>query len=68
MAQGGTGGNRKSPEAIVQARDRERQVLELFLRGLNWAQIGRQLGMSDMGAIKAFDRAFKRIPAKDAAS
>jgi FixJ family two-component response regulator len=59
------GGNRKSHEAIVQARERERQVLELFLRGLNWAQIGRQLGMSDRGAMKAFDRAFKRLPAKD---
>jgi hypothetical protein len=65
VAQGGTGGNRKSPEAIAQARDRERQVLELFLRGLNWAQIGRQLGITDKGAMIAFDRAFKRIPAKD---
>jgi DNA-binding CsgD family transcriptional regulator len=48
----------------VQARDRERQVLELFLRGLSWVQIGRQLGITDMGAIKAFDRAVKRVPAK----
>jgi DNA-binding CsgD family transcriptional regulator len=50
---------------IAQARDRERQVLQLFLRGLSWVEIGRQLGFSSMGAIKAFNRAFKRIPAKD---
>jgi hypothetical protein len=55
-----------SPEAVVQARERERQVLQLFLRGLHWVEIGRQLGMTDMGAIKAFDRATKRIPTKDA--
>jgi hypothetical protein len=55
-----------SPEAIVQARDRERQVLQLFLRGLSWVEIGRQLGITDKGASLAFDRAFKRIPAKDA--
>ena len=55
-----------SPEAIVQARERERQVLQLFLRGLAWVEIGRQLGMTSMGAIKAFDRATRRIPSKDA--
>src|ERR1700746_1388308 len=55
-----------SPEAIVQARERERQVLQLFLRGLAWVEIGRQLGMTSMGAIKAFDRATRRIPTRDA--
>ena len=40
------GGNRMSPEAIVQARERERQVLQLFLHGLHWVEIGRQLGMT----------------------
>jgi len=48
------------------ARERERQVPQDFLRGLAWAEIGRQLGMTAMGAIKAFDRATKRISSKDA--
>ena len=59
------GGNRLSREAIIQARERERQALQLFLRGLTWAEIGRQLGMTDKGAIQAFNRGFKRLPAKD---
>jgi hypothetical protein len=53
-------------EAIMAAHERERQVVQLFIRGLAWVEIGRQLGISDNGAKKAFDRAVKRIPPKDA--
>jgi hypothetical protein len=60
------GGNRLSREAIVAAHERERQAVQLFIRGLSWLEIGRQLGMSDRGAQKAFERAVKRIPPKDA--
>jgi hypothetical protein len=59
------GGHRKNPEAIVQARERERQVLQLFLRGLAWVEIGRQLGMTANGAMQAFNRATGRFPTKD---
>lgn len=60
------GGNHKSREMIVQARERERQVVQLFIRGLTWIEIGRQLGYGDeSGARRAFNRAVKRIPPKD---
>jgi hypothetical protein len=55
-----------SREAIMATHERERQVVQLFIRGLAWVEIGRQLGISDNGAKKAFDRAVKRIPPKDA--
>jgi hypothetical protein len=59
------GGNRRSREMIVQARERERQCVQLFIRGLTWVEIGRQLGVDEAGARHAFDRGFKRIPPKD---
>ena len=59
------GGNRRSREAIVATHERERQVVQAYIRGMTWLEIGRQLGMSDRGAQKAFDRAVKRIPPKD---
>jgi hypothetical protein len=60
------GGNRRSREAIVAAHERERQVLQLFLRGLTWVEIARQIGLTgESGARAAFDRAVKRVPAKD---
>jgi hypothetical protein len=55
------GGNRRSREAIVTAHERERQVVQCYLRGMTWIEIGRQLEMTDVGARKAFDRAIKRI-------
>ncbi len=54
-----------SPEAIVLARQREQQVLQLFLRGLGWMEIGRQLGINESAVRKAFDRGFGRIPRKE---
>jgi hypothetical protein len=59
------GGNRRSREAIVATHERERQVVQVYIRGMTWFEIGRQLGMSYRGAQKAFDRAVKRILPKD---
>jgi hypothetical protein len=63
---GGHGGNRSDPASVLQARERERQVLQLFLRGLSWVEIAKQLGFAkESGARHAFDRAAKRFPKKD---
>jgi hypothetical protein len=59
------GGNRMSREAIVAAHERERQSVQLFIRGLSWFKIGRNVSMSARDAQKAFERALKRIPPKD---
>jgi hypothetical protein len=62
----GGGGDHSSRGAIAAARERERQVVQLAIRGLNWGEIARQLGMGDEStARKAFERAVKRIPKKD---
>jgi hypothetical protein len=50
----------------VAARERERQVVQLVIRGLTWGEIARQLGMGDEStARKAFNRAIKRFPPAD---
>ena len=54
-----------SREAIVAAHERERQSVQLFIRGLSWFKIGRNVSMSARDAQKAFERALKRIPPKD---
>jgi FixJ family two-component response regulator len=40
------GGNRMDRASVLQARERERQVLQLFLRGLSWVEIAKQLGFA----------------------
>ena len=47
------------------ARERERNVVELCLRGATFEQIGRQLNMDRSTAYKAWDRALKRLPKAD---
>src|SRR5216683_7338867 len=62
----GGGGDHSSRGAIVAARERERQVVQLVIRGLTWGEIARQLGMGDEStARKAFNRAIKRFPPAD---
>jgi hypothetical protein len=62
----GGGGDHSSRRAIVAARERERQVVQLVIRGLTWGEIARQLGMGDEStARKAFNRAIKRFPPAD---
>lgn len=52
--------------AVLQALERERQVLQLFARGLSWVEIAKQLGFADeSGARRAFERSAKRFPKKD---
>jgi hypothetical protein len=58
------GGDRHSREAKVAAR--ERQVVQLYIRGLTWGEIARQLSLNgESGARMAFNRAIKRIPPAD---
>ena len=60
------GGNRRSRGAIVAARERERNVVQLYIRGLTWFEIARQLQLTgESGARAAFNRAIKRIPKGD---
>jgi DNA-binding NarL/FixJ family response regulator len=56
------GGDHTSREATVAARDRERQVLSLYIRGVNFVQIGRQLGVEESTARKAFNRMVNPTP------
>ena len=60
------GGNRKSREVVLAARERERQVIQLYIRGATFAQIAQQLGLGgESGARMAWNRALKRLPAAD---
>jgi hypothetical protein len=60
------GGSRRSREAILLAHDRERQVVQLFIRGLTFTEIAKQLALADhTSARRAFERAAKRIPKKE---
>jgi hypothetical protein len=59
-------GDHSSRRAIVEARERKRQVVQLIIRGLTWGGIAQQLGTGDEStARKAFDRAIKRFPPAD---
>ncbi len=61
----GGGGDHSSRAATLAARERERNVVELCLRGATFEQIGRQLNMDRSTAYKAWDRALKRLPKAD---
>jgi len=41
------GGDRVSGAAQVQARERERQIIQFIIRGLSYSEIGRELGVID---------------------
>lgn len=59
------GGDYTSRAATVAVRERERQVLSLYIRGVNFIQIGRQLQIDESTARKAFNRLVKRLPKAD---
>jgi len=61
----GGGGDHSSRAATFAARERERNVVELCLRGATFEQIGRQLNIDRSTAYKAWDRALKRLPKAD---
>ena len=53
-------------EREVRAKERQRQVLQLRLSGVAYATIGKQLGISDVMAIKVYKRALAAIVAPEA--
>jgi hypothetical protein len=68
IAQDGIGGDRHSRGAILRTRERERQALELWLRGTTYQQIADSgIGiMTASGVAKAVKRALRAIPEKAA--
>jgi hypothetical protein len=56
------GGNHKTPQARQLAAERARRVLELRLKGAQFEDIGRQLGISTQAAFKHYKRELRRIP------
>lgn len=63
---GQLGGDHNSRAAQVAARERERLVVQFYIRGLTLAEIATQVGLFDASAAaKALKRAIKRIPPKD---
>ena len=61
----GGGGDRSSRKATLAARERERTIVELWLRGATFEQIGQKLGIDRSTAYKARDRVLKRLPKAD---
>jgi hypothetical protein len=61
----GGGGDHSSRSATFAARERERNGVELCLRGATFEQIGRQLNIERSTAYKAWQRALKRLPNAD---
>ena len=61
----GGGGDHSSRSATFATRERERNVVELCLRGATFEQIGRQLNIDRSTAYKAWQRALKRLPSAD---
>jgi predicted phage terminase large subunit-like protein len=53
------GGDTRSPRAISAAAQREEQVVALRLRGIKYAPIARQVGISKQAAQKIFARALR---------
>jgi DNA-binding CsgD family transcriptional regulator len=62
----GIGGDNGSPAARLRTRERERQISELRLRSATYLDIAQQLQMSVQGVLKAYMRALRRIPEKEA--
>jgi len=61
----GSGGDHRSRSATFAARERERNVVELCLRGATFEQVGRQLNIERSTAYKAWQRVLKRLPTAD---
>jgi hypothetical protein len=68
VTQDNSGGDRESRGAILRTRERERQALELWLRGTTCQQIADSgIGiMTASGVAKAVRRALRAIPEKAA--
>jgi hypothetical protein len=60
MAKGGS-----SPEARIAAAERQRQVVQMRIRGVPFEAIGKQLGISGVAAHKLYNKALKMTPKAD---
>jgi hypothetical protein len=54
-----------SPEIRQAAAERQRQVMQLRIRGITFEAIGRQLGCSRIIAFKVYRKALRAIPKAD---
>jgi len=54
------GGDTRTPKAKVDIAKRETQIVELRLRNIPFATIGRAVGVSKQAAVKAFYKALRR--------
>jgi hypothetical protein len=61
----GHGGDTRTPKAKVDIAKRENQIVELRLRNISFAAIGRAVGVSKVSAIKAFYKALRRNTDQD---
>jgi len=59
------GGDTRTPKAKVDIAKRENQIVELRLRNISFAAIGRAVGVSKTAAIKAFYKALRRNTDQD---
>src|ERR1700719_54931 len=59
------GGNTRTPQARIDHVARENQIVELRLRNISFAAIGRAVGFSKTAAIKAFYKALRRNTDQD---
>ena len=60
MAKGGS-----SPEARIAAAERQRQVVQMRIRGVPFEAIGKQLGISGVAAHKLYKKAMNKTPKAD---
>src|ERR1700732_1551908 len=61
----GRGGDTHSPQAKVDIAKRENQIVELRLRNISFAAIGRAVGVSKQAAARAFHKALRRNTDQD---
>jgi hypothetical protein len=59
------GGNTRTPQAKLEIARRENQIVELRLRNISFAAIGRAVGVSKQAAVKAFHKALHRNTDQD---
>ena len=59
------GGNTRTPQAKLEIARRENQIVELRLRNISFAAIGREVGVSKQAAVKAFHKALHRNTDQD---
>jgi hypothetical protein len=63
---GRIGGDRVSPAARQLTSEREAQIMELRLRKAPFSKIAQSLGMTKSSACKAYYRALRRVPTRNA--